>query len=258
MRSVSVLAAHGVSLKVASVRKLSVSQGSGQIKCSLRKTSDSGAESRQIYSNSSVTASFDRRFLLSSLVGVSLSPCLTSNSASAADLVLFKGTASPPTSYGGYGGNAEEEYKYQFLVPGDWKSAVINKVDKGTKGIDCRFSNPNIKGMKAFVISLGRAGEDRKSFVISDAESTFQGFAGADYDLQDSLSTADDTSSSTREDGEGNVYYEYDINSPIIHYKASIATKQGKIFALFVSVPGQYYEEQKPLMEEMISSFKTI
>ncbi len=49
--------------------------------------------------------------------------------------------------------------------------------DKGTKGIAG-------KGQRAFVITLGRAGEDNKSFVISDLDQTFQGFAAADYDLQ--------------------------------------------------------------------------
>jgi hypothetical protein len=34
------------------------------------------------------------------------------------------------------------------------------------------------------VITLGRAGEDGKSFKITDLDSTVAGFAGADYDLQ--------------------------------------------------------------------------
>lgn len=38
--------------------------------------------------------------------------------------------------------------------------------------------------MQVFVIALGRAGEDQKSFKINDVESTFQGFAGADYRIQ--------------------------------------------------------------------------
>ena len=95
-------------------------------------------------------------------------------------------------------------------------------MEKGTQGIDCKFLNPDVKGkrtailgliadshfrrqiivpgsctyavmfrasvtcsgMKVFVISLGRAGEDAKSFVITDTESTFAGFAGADYNIQ--------------------------------------------------------------------------
>ncbi len=35
-----------------------------------------------------------------------------------------------------------------------------------------------------FVITFSRAGEDNKSFKVTDIEQTFAGFAGADYDLQ--------------------------------------------------------------------------
>ena len=34
------------------------------------------------------------------------------------------------------------------------------------------------------MITFSRAGEDNKSFKVTDIESTFAGFAGADYDLQ--------------------------------------------------------------------------
>lgn len=36
--------------------------------------------------------------------------------------------ATPPTSYGGYGGNANEKPKYQFEYPTGWKSEVPSKV----------------------------------------------------------------------------------------------------------------------------------
>lgn len=87
-------------------------------------------------------------------------------------------------------------------------------MEKGTQGIDCRVVSPKSKGrrgkasrrscgwcwavsldlrawfacycadVRAFVICLGRAGEDNKSFVLRDTDSTFAGFAGADYNLQ--------------------------------------------------------------------------
>ena len=34
------------------------------------------------------------------------------------------------------------------------------------------------------MIVLGRAGEDNKSFRLTDVDQTLQGFAGADYNLQ--------------------------------------------------------------------------
>ncbi|RMZ53744.1 hypothetical protein APUTEX25_003883 [Auxenochlorella protothecoides] len=54
---------------------------------------------------------------------------------------VFYGLASPPTSYGGYGGNAKEDAKYTFEYPTNWKSEVVNKVSKGTQGVDGRVFN---------------------------------------------------------------------------------------------------------------------
>lgn len=56
----------------------------------------------------------------------------------------FFGTAAPPTSYGGYGGNAEEDAKYTFEYPAGWKPSVPNKTEKGTQGIDCRITNVRV------------------------------------------------------------------------------------------------------------------
>jgi len=136
-----------------------------------------------------------------------------------AEYETFFGTATPPTSYGGYGGNAEEDAKYTFEYPAGWKPAVPNKVEKGTQGIDCRVSNvcgclfavvalsggvsyhrshennqlifitrllwlqPKNKNQKITVVTFGRAGEDNKSFRLANIETTIAGFAGADYDL---------------------------------------------------------------------------
>ena len=36
----------------------------------------------------------------------------------------------------------------------------------------------------AFTVTFGRAGEDNKKFKLGNVESTLQGFAGADYQLQ--------------------------------------------------------------------------
>lgn len=58
-----------------------------------------------------------------------------------AEYETFYGLATPPTSYGGYGGNAKEAAKYSFEYPAGWKSAAPNKVEKGTQGIDCRVFN---------------------------------------------------------------------------------------------------------------------
>lgn len=41
-----------------------------------------------------------------------------------------------------------------------------------------------IAAQGAFVVTFGRAGEDKKFSKLGDVEATLQGFAGADYDLQ--------------------------------------------------------------------------
>ena len=43
--------------------------------------------------------------------------------------------------------------------------------------------NPKNKLQQAFVITLGRAGEDNRSFRLTNIDSTLEGFAGADYDM---------------------------------------------------------------------------
>lgn len=47
-----------------------------------------------------------------------------------ATLTTLYGLASPPTSYGGYGGNSKEDFKYKFDYPEDWKRLTVNKVQK--------------------------------------------------------------------------------------------------------------------------------
>ncbi len=43
--------------------------------------------------------------------------------------------------------------------------------------------NPRNKQQQVFVITLGRAGEDNRSFRLTNIDSTLSGFAGADYDM---------------------------------------------------------------------------
>eukprot|EP00775_Hariotina_reticulata_P003835 gene3835-4092_t len=140
----------------------------------------------------------------------------------------FFGMATPPTSYGGYGGNANEQPKYTFEYPSNWKSEVPSKVEKGTQGIDGRVVNPKTKDQRAFVITLGRAGEDNKSFRLTDMESTFQSFAGADYDLQS------------------------------YRYLSSIAVKDGKVFALFVRSPTRAFTAAEPDLRHIVDTFRLL
>ncbi|KAI7842731.1 hypothetical protein COHA_003661 [Chlorella ohadii] len=180
--------------------------------------------------------------------------------ALAEDFEIFYGLATPPTSYGGYGGksqNAKEDAKYTFEYPASWKSETINKRDKGTQGVDCRVYNPKNKLQQAFVITLGRAGEDNRSFRLTDIDSTLAGFAGADYDMLDALTDAVERTDSSRE-VDGQLYYDVDFASPDVHYLSSITVSSGKVFAMFVKSPARMYTESESDLRRIRSTFKTV
>lgn len=206
-------------------------------------------------------ASFDRRDTLflggMTLLLPSLPAIADEVAAEAATTTTFFGTASPPTSYGGYGGNAKEDAKYYFDYPSSWKSIVPNKVEKGTQGIDCRVVNPKNKQQQAFVITFGRAGEDNKSFRLTDIETTFAGFAGADADMQDAISTATDKKTFDREI-DGQKYLDIEIDSPDVQYLSSVTVKEGKVYAMFVKSPTRMFQNDEKMLRNIVGSFRTI
>ncbi|KAG1658706.1 hypothetical protein FOA52_005284 [Chlamydomonas sp. UWO 241] len=111
--------------------------------------------------------------------------------------------------------------------------------------------------LRAFVITLGRAGEDGKTFVLRDTESTFAGFAGADYNLQDSLSLATNIEKVKVTVNETD-FYQFDIDSPNFRYLSSVAVKDGKVFALFVRCPARQFAAQEVDLRHMIETFRLV
>ncbi len=85
--------------------------------------------------------SMDRRMLMAAIMSVVGAEVVVPGARAEEQYEAFFGTAAPPTSYGGYGGNAEEDAKYTFEYPAGWKPSVPNKTEKGTQGIDCRITN---------------------------------------------------------------------------------------------------------------------
>jgi PsbP len=110
--------------------------------------------------------------------------------------------------------------------------------------------------MQAFVITLARAGED-KVFKLSDPDSTFSSFAGADYDLQDAVTSADGIDVSTREEN-GRKFYDYVVEGSNAVYYVTVTVDMGKVFAFFVSSPAKSFSRSKPTMAKMIRSFDII
>ncbi|KAL4531054.1 hypothetical protein Ndes2526B_g04787 [Nannochloris sp. 'desiccata'] len=176
--------------------------------------------------SSAAAPDFDRRATLFSLAAAAATTQLQLP-AQAQDFTIFYGTASPPTSYGGYGGNAEEDAKYKFEYPTGWKTQAPKQ------------------------------GEDNKSFKVTDIDTTIAGFAGADYDLQDALSSATDTIRGTRElDGE--TYFDIQVDSPDVQYLCSVTVKMGKVFALFVKCPTKSFKQDEEAFRHVVETFRTI
>lgn len=107
------------------------------------------------------------------------------------------------------------------------------------------------------MVTLSRAGEDNKSFKLTDLDSTFQSFVGADYDLQDAVATADEIVSSRREVN-GQLFYDYLVPGDSAVYRACITVNGGKVFALFVSSPAKAFKGNQATIDKMIESFRTL
>ncbi|EFN59699.1 hypothetical protein CHLNCDRAFT_49502 [Chlorella variabilis] len=177
-----------------------------------------------------------------------------------AEVETFYGLATPPTSYGGYGGTSQsrqEDAKYIFQYPAGWKSEIINKRDKGTQGVDCRIYNPANKLQQVFVITLGRAGEDNRSFRITNVDATLEGFAGADYDMLDALGDAVMRKDEFRE-VDGQQYFDVEFASPSQHYLSSITVNAGKVYAMFVKSPEKIFAENEASLRAIRASFRTV
>ena len=110
---------------------------------------------------------------------------------------------------------------------------------------------------QAYVITFGRAGEDNKKFKLGDVERTLEGFAGADYNLQDALTAATDKKAQKRE-GSEQEFYDYEVAGPDFTYLAAVTLNSGKVFALFVSSPTKSFKNDEAALRHIVESFKTI
>ncbi|CAG9460811.1 unnamed protein product [Pedinophyceae sp. YPF-701] len=166
---------------------------------------------------------------------------------------LYQGKDLPASSYGGYGGNANESPVYSFEYPADWKIQVPGKIDKGTKGIDARVVSPS-KGERIIVVTFGRAGESI-GYNLGDIDSTFSGLAGADSDLQDALNDADDIIKGEREAG-GRKFLDVEIVAPSVRFVTSITTSRGKVYAILARCPNdKSWKQEEPRLRKAVESF---
>lgn len=130
-------------------------------------------------------------------------------------------------------------------------------------GIDARVRSPGGRpgsAPQAYVITFGRAGEDNKAFKLGDVDATLDGFAGADYNLQDALTGATEKKAVARADaGDGaGAFYDYEVAGPDFTYLACVTLKGGKVFALFVSCPTRGFKAAEADLRHIVQTFKTL
>ena len=118
-------------------------------------------------------------------------------------------------------------------------------------------TQPRNRTQQITVVTFGRAGEDNKSFRLSDIDTTIAGFAGADYDMQDALTTATQKIKGER-DVNGQLYYDIQIDSPDVQYLATVTVDQGKVYALFVKSPTKMFKADESKLRHVVDTFKTI
>jgi len=165
----------------------------------------------------------------------------------------FYGAAEPPATYGKVGGTTPNRAKYSYEVPSTWKEEPTSTVEKGTGGQDSRWVPRGVKGVKAVLVTLNRAGEDGQEFSLQDT--TINALAGSDPNLQDALLSG--LVKTNRSDVEGQEYIQYDIEAAIYYGVKATVDSTGRLFALIISAPDNVYKKERATYERMLDSFRT-
>ena len=165
----------------------------------------------------------------------------------------FYGAAAPPASYGGVGGTTKDKARYSLNYPSTYPEDTVGKVDKGTKGIDCRFLGPS--GEKIFVISLLNEGMDTQGFSLKDSQKALSSLTNSDTSVQDLVLSSKDQKEARRT-VDGVEYLDFDITSTS-HLLVSICLQEGRVFAIFISIPERIYARNKDAYLKIQESFRS-
>lgn len=166
----------------------------------------------------------------------------------------YFGTAASASSYGGYGGNTSKRdtAEYVYDVPEGWKERQISKVEKGTNGTDSEFYNPRRKSEKVYVTFL--SGFRR----LAARDSVLGNLALSDVNLQDIIASADSVQAADRTDpASGQLYYDFEIDSPVAHSLISVTCAKNKLYAHFVNAPSNDWSKDAPMLRHIHQSFST-
>ena len=165
----------------------------------------------------------------------------------------FYGAAEPPATYGKVGGTTPNRAKYSYEVPSTWKEEATSKVEKGSGGQDSRWVPRGVKGVKAVLVTLNRAGEDGQEFSLEDT--TINALAGSDPNLQDAILNG--LMKTKRSNVDGQDYIQYDIEAGIYYGVKATVDSTGRLFALIISAPDNVYKRERATYERMLDSFRT-
>lgn len=200
----------------------------------------------------SLTTTLTATALATTILASSIPPSLAADSPSG--YYIYYGTAASAANYGGYGGNADKKAsaEYVYDVPDGWKERLVSKVEKGTNGTDSEFYNPKKKTEKEYLTYLAGFRQ------LAPRDVVLNNLALSDVNLQDLIATADSVASKERQDENGQVYYEYEIDGVGAHSLISVTCANNKLYAHFVNAPIPEWNKDQDALRHLHQSFKTM
>jgi hypothetical protein len=167
---------------------------------------------------------------------------------------IYYGTAASAANYGGYGGNSDKKAsaEYVYDVPDGWKERLVSKVEKGTNGTDSEFYNPKKRTEKEYLTYLAGFRQ------LAPKDSVLNNLALSDVDLQDLISGADSVVSVEEKDGNGQLYYVYEIDGVGKHSLIKVTCANNKLYAHFVNAPTPEWNKDQETLRHLHQSFKTV
>ena len=105
--------------------------------------------------------------------------------------------------------------------------------------------------VKAYCLTLNRAGQDGASFALTD--SSLQAVAGALSEMQDSISNGRVKSSRITENDKD--YAVFDVDADRKYTVKITIDNTGRLFAFVVTAPVSKWRSEKAVLDRMVSSF---
>ncbi|KAJ8748784.1 hypothetical protein K2173_011339 [Erythroxylum novogranatense] len=167
---------------------------------------------------------------------------------------VYYGTAASAANYGGFGGNSDKKAsaEYVYDVPDGWKERLVSKVEKGTNGTDSEFYNPKKKTEKEYLTFLAGFRQ------LAPKDVVLNNLALSDVQLQDLIAGADSLVSEEKKDGDGQMYYVYEIDGVGKHSLIKVTCAKNKLYAHFVNAPTPEWNRDEQTLRHLHESFKTV